>query len=60
MSFLKSLTEKPIDFWLEWTATAVLIASVALTAFNIYPLNVVVGLLGNLGWLAVAAVVVWR
>ena len=58
MSFLKSLTEKPIDFWLEWTATAVLIASVALTAFNIYPLNVVVGLLGNLGWLAVAFV--WK
>jgi hypothetical protein len=53
-----TLFSKPLDFWLEWTATTVLIASVALTSFNIYPANVFVGLLGNLGWLAVA--VVWR
>jgi hypothetical protein len=55
---MKTLLSKPVDFWLEWTATAVLIASVALTSFNIYPANVFIGLLGNLCWLAVA--VVWR
>ena len=51
---VKTFFGRPADFWLEWTATAVLIASVALTSFNVYPLNVYVGLLGNLGWLAVA------
>lgn len=55
---MKTFLSKPLDVWLEWTATAVLIASVALTSFNIYPANVFVGLLGNLGWLAVA--LVWR
>jgi hypothetical protein len=55
---VRTLLSKPLDFWLEWTATIVLIVSVALTSFNIYPANVFVGLLGNLGWLAVA--MVWR
>jgi hypothetical protein len=55
---VKTFLGRPGEFWLEWSATAVLIASVALTSFNIYPLNVFVGLLGNLGWLAVA--LVWR
>lgn len=55
---VKTLLTKPLAFWLEWTATVVLIASVALTSFNIYPANVFIGLVGNLGWLAVA--LVWR
>jgi hypothetical protein len=39
------------DSIFEWTCTATLIAGVALTSFNVYPLNLWVSLLGNLGWL---------
>jgi hypothetical protein len=39
------------DFVFEWLCTATLIAGVALTSFNIYPLNLWVSLVGNLGWL---------
>ena len=46
------------QFWFEWTCTAVLIAGVALTAFNIYPLNVWVSLIGNVGWLVLGYL--WR
>jgi len=35
----------------EWAATIILIIGVALTAINIYPLNVYFSLLGNLMWL---------
>jgi len=35
----------------EWAATIILIIGVALTAINIYPLNVYLSLLGNLMWL---------
>lgn len=57
-SLLKAVGEMPPSFWLEWSATVILIASVALTSFNIYPLNIYLGLVGNAGWLAVA--LVWR
>lgn len=46
------------QFWFEWISTAVLIAGVALTSFNIYPLNVWVSLIGNIGWLALGYL--WR
>jgi hypothetical protein len=39
------------DFILEWLSTATLIAGVALTSFNIYPLNLWVSLAGNAGWM---------
>jgi len=39
------------DFIIEWLSTATLIAGVALTSFNIYPLNLWVSLLGNAGWM---------
>lgn len=39
------------DFIIEWLSTVTLIAGVALTSFNIYPLNLWVSLLGNVGWL---------
>lgn len=35
---------------LKWTSTVLLILGAALTAWNIFPLNVVISLLGNLGW----------
>ncbi len=37
-------------FLVEWLSTAILIVGVALTAWNIYPLNVSFSLAGNLGW----------
>jgi hypothetical protein len=39
------------DTIIEWTLTAMLIAGVALTSFNIYPINLWVCLAGNIGWL---------
>jgi len=39
------------DFILEWLITFLLIVGVALTSFNIYPLNLWVSMLGNIGWL---------
>lgn len=45
-------------FWLEWVSTLVLVIGVVLTSFNIYPLNLVFSLLGNVGWAVVS--VAWR
>ena len=36
---------------IEWISTVTLIAGVVLTSFNIYPANLWISLLGNLGWL---------
>jgi hypothetical protein len=49
---------KQIEFVLEWTATALLIAGVALTSWNIYPLNLYISLAGNFAWLLVA--LLWK
>jgi hypothetical protein len=49
---------KKFEMILEWTATAVLLFGVYLTAFNIYPMNVYVSLAGNMLWLIVA--LSWR
>jgi hypothetical protein len=42
------------DAIIEWTLTAVLIAGVALTSFNVYPMNLWVCLAGNIGWVYLA------
>jgi len=42
----------------EWSATAVLMLGVALTAWNIYPLNIYFSLAGNFMWLVVAYI--WK
>ena len=39
------------DFIIEWASTIILIAGVALTSFNIYPVNLWVSFVGNAGWL---------
>ena len=49
---------KKVEFVLEWAATILLIVGVALTSWNIYPLNIYVSLAGNFAWLLVA--LVWR
>ena len=41
-------------FILEWLSTGVLLTGVALTAANVYPMNIYMSLLGNIGWLIVA------
>lgn len=46
------------EFYFEWASTVVLIVGVALTSFNIYPLNVWLSLLGNLGWMVLGYL--WR
>lgn len=48
----------PIDKFLEWSSTAILLVGVYLTAVNIYPMNVYISLIGNFGWLIVA--IIWR
>jgi hypothetical protein len=52
------MTQKNVTFIFEWLSTGILIIGVALTAYNIYPLNVWISLLGNFGWLIVA--ILWR
>jgi hypothetical protein len=46
------------DFILEWGITIVLIVGVALTSFNIFPLNLWISVIGNIGWLYLGYI--WR
>jgi hypothetical protein len=46
------------EFVIEWSATILVIAGSALTSMDIYPLNLAVAMIGNLGWLVVG--VLWR
>ncbi len=48
--------ESQTKLWIsiEWLATAVLIIGVALTSWNVYPLNVYASTAGNALWLAIA------
>ena len=43
---------------LEWSSTAILLLGVYLTSINLYPLNVYISLVGNIGWLIVG--VIWK
>jgi hypothetical protein len=49
---------KQSEIIIEVIATVVLIIGVALTSFNIYPMNIYVSLLGNLLWLIMG--LMWR
>ena len=46
------------EFWLEWSSTVILTIGVALTAWNIYPMNVYFSLAGNVGWTIIGFM--WR
>jgi len=46
------------DFILEWGITIILIIGVALTSFNIFPLNLWISMVGNVGWLYLGYI--WR
>ncbi len=52
------MVSKRTEFIIEWGSTAILIVGVALTAWNIYPLNVWFSLAGNFGWFVIG--VIWR
>ena len=52
------ILNKPWQFWFEWGITALLIVGVILTSFNIYPVNLYVLLISNLGWVIQA--VLWK
>jgi uncharacterized membrane protein len=54
----QALVSKRTEFIIEWTSTAILIVGVALTAWNIYPLNVWLSLAGNFGWFVIGWI--WR
>lgn len=45
---------KTNEWLLEWGSTVILIVGVSLTAFNVFPLNVYLSLIGNLGWFFLA------
>lgn len=47
------MINKNVEWWIEWISTAVLIIGVALTAYNVYPLNIWLSLLGNIGWFVI-------
>lgn len=51
-------TNKSWVWWLEWTSTVVLIIGVALTSWNVYPINIYISFIGNLLWLVTS--LVWR
>ena len=46
-------TSKNLEFFTEWTSTALVILGAVLTAWNIYPANLAVQFVGNVGWFAV-------
>lgn len=46
------------EFFLEWTSTALVILGAVLTAWNIYPTNLAVQFVGNVGWFVVGFL--WR
>ena len=52
------MVSKKTEFIIEWGSTTILIVGVALTAWNIYPLNVWLSLAGNFGWFVVG--LIWR
>lgn len=55
---IKFLKEQSWQFWFEWLCTVVLIVGVALTSYNVYPLNIWLCFLGNFGWMILGYM--WR
>lgn len=46
------------DLVAEWAITIILIIGVALTSYNIFPLNLWVSAVGNIGWLYLG--IIWK
>ena len=49
---------KKIEFVLEWLSTALVIIGAILTAWNVYPTNIMFQFVGNVGWFVVGYM--WR
>lgn len=49
---------KQVEFIIEWASTFILLAGAYLTSVNIYPMNVMLSMVGNAGWFVIA--VSWR
>ena len=49
---------KQVEWCMEWGSTALLLVGVALTSFNIYPLNLWVCLAANVGWTVMG--ILWK
>ncbi|NDB61336.1 hypothetical protein EB001_23295 [bacterium] len=49
---------RKVEFFFEWASTIILLSGAALTSLNIYPMNVFLSIVGNLGWLVVS--IMWR
>jgi hypothetical protein len=41
---------KDFDNWLKWVSTGFLVGGSIAASMNIYPLNIILSLMGNLGW----------
>ena len=46
------------EWYMEWGSTALLLVGVALTSFNVYPLNLWVCLAANVGWTVMG--ILWK
>ena len=53
-----AITKKPLDFYLEWLATLIIIVGAIFTSTNVYPLGPILLNLGSLVWLIVS--IMWR
>jgi len=49
---------KPIDYYLKWIATGILIVASALNSLGYYPIGPILYLLGGLTWLIVSCM--WK
>ena len=49
---------KRLEWCMEWGSTALLLVGVALTAFNVFPLNLWVCLAANVGWTVMG--IIWK
>ena len=53
-SIKKALLQRPVDWYIKWTASIILLTGITLTASNIYPLNLFFDVVGVTGWFIVA------
>ena len=49
---------KPVDYYLKWIATAILIVASALNSMGYYPIGPILYLVGGLTWLIVS--IMWK
>ena len=55
---IKKIMTNKLEVILEWSSTVILLIGVALTSFNVFPLNLWVCLIANAGWGIVG--IVWH